>query len=118
MKKFTITRTTSLISGVVAALGLGYQQLAEVWKLPLGSEVNQTAGIAVMVISLCLSAITGKKIAENSAYKAGSFEALEAGVSVVPPAEALAGDGPSLEQSEQSPASLSLQNEKIIIGEN
>jgi hypothetical protein len=63
---WNIKRIASVITGSLGALGIAYLGLSQVWALPYGGEVEQTAGIIVSCVSAVLAVITGSTVAADS----------------------------------------------------
>ena len=66
MNGLNAKRIASIVAGVLSALGLAYSGLAQIWHLPMASEVNQSVGVIVQLISAVLAAFTGKSIADDN----------------------------------------------------
>lgn len=66
MNGINAKRIASIVAGVLSALGLAYSGLAQIWRLPLASEVNQSIGVVVQLISAVLAVFTGKSIADDN----------------------------------------------------
>ena len=60
-----LSRIFSLVAGGLAAIGLLYVGLAQIWNLPMADQINQTIGVIVQFLSAMLAVITGKKVGDE-----------------------------------------------------
>lgn len=60
-------RITSIIAGVISALGFIYAGGANLFGWPLGDQIQQFAGILVSGLSMVLAAVTGQSVSNDKA---------------------------------------------------
>lgn len=63
--KISVSRISSIVCGLLSAIGLLYVGLSQIWQLPMAEEVQQTIGVVVSFISSALAVVTGKKLSDE-----------------------------------------------------
>lgn len=70
ISKMSLQEKFSILTTLIASIGILYLNIADIWHLPLGKQVSDTCYALVTMISSVLGAITMKKVSnKNDIFK-------------------------------------------------